>query len=223
MKHIGRSKWSVVVGLLALIGAPHIGAAQEGAGKANNAKTFFTHVAQDGEAEVQLGELAQQKAADMKVKDFGARMQKDHSNANAELRAIVAKKGITVPGGPGPHAAMKAKLEKLQGTQFDQVYMKAMVDDHTKAVREFEMATKSPDEDVKAFATKTLPTLREHLQMAQDIYKSVGTGMRSTSGTTAAPTGTKGTTGADTAKPANPGSAKPTDPGTTKPGDKPRY
>jgi putative membrane protein len=214
MKQRGRSKWSVVIGLLALIGASNTAAAQQGAGKGNNATTFFTHVAQDGEAEVQLGQLAQQKAADMKVKDFAARMQKDHSAANAELHAIVAKKGITVPGGPGPHAALKAKLEKLEGTPFDQAYMKAMVDDHTKAVREFEMATKSPDEDVKAFASKTLPTLREHLQMAQDIYKAVGSGMRSTSGTVA-PAGTKGTTGAGTAKPQNPG--------TTQPGTKPRY
>ena len=222
MKQMGRSKWSAVIALLALLGASNTAAAQQGAGKGNNATTFFTHVAQDGEAEVQLGELAQQKAADMKVKDFGARMQKDHSTANAELRAIVAKKGITVPGGPGPHAALKARLEKLQGTNFDQAYMKAMVDDHTKAVREFEMATKSPDEDVKAFAAKTLPTLREHLQMAQDVYKAAGTGMRSTSGTVPA-TGAKGTTGADTAKPSNPGTAKPADPGTAQPGAKPRY
>jgi putative membrane protein len=226
MKQIGHSKWSAVIGVVALIGASNIAAAEQGAGKANNANTFFTHVAQDGEAEVQLGELAQQKAADMKVKDFGARMQKDHSAANAELRAIVAKKNLTIPGGPGPHAAMKAKLEKLEGATFDQVYMKAMVDDHTKAVREFEMATKSPDEDVKAFASKTLPTLREHLQMAQDIYKTVRSGMRSTSG--AATPATKGTTG--TAKPANPGAGRPANPGaghptpdTTQPGGKPRY
>ena len=217
MNTIGRSKWRAVIGVLALIGASNIAAAQ-GAGKANNAKTFFTHMAQDGEAEVQLGELAQQKAADMKVKDFGARMQKDHSAANAELRAIAAKTNLTIAGGPGPHAATKAKLEKLEGTAFDQVYMKAMVDGHTKAVRELEMATKSPDEDVKAFATKTLPTVREHLQMAQDIYKTVGSGMRSTSGATTPRT--KGTTG--TAKPANPGAGHPT-PDTTQPGGKPRY
>ena len=179
MKQIGRSKRSALIGVLALLGVSNMTAAQGGAGAANNAKTFFTHVAQDGEAEVQLGELAQQKAADAKVKEFAARMQKDHSNANSELRAIVAKKGLSVPGGPGPHSAMQKKLASLQGAAFDQAYMKAMVDDHTKAVREFEMATNSPDPDVKGFAAKTLPTLREHLQMAQDVYKSVGSSMRS--------------------------------------------
>ena len=176
---LNRSKWIVPVGLIALLGASHTAVAQEGAGKANNAQTFFTHAAQDGEAEIELGKVAQEKAADAKVKEFGARMQKDHGNANSELRAITAKKGIVVPGGPGPHAAMKAKLEKLQGAAFDQAYMRAMVEDHAKAVKEFEMATKSPDADVKAFAEKTLPTLREHLRIAQEVNKAVGSSMRS--------------------------------------------
>jgi putative membrane protein len=182
MVQINRWRWSVVVGLLAILGAADRPAAQGGAGaadKADNTKTFLTHAAQDGEAEIELGKMAQMKAADAKVKEFGARMQKDHGNANAELRAIIAKKGMAIPGGPGPHAAMKNQLDKLQGTAFDQAYMKAMVDDHTKAVREFEMAAKSSDADVKAFAEKTLPTLREHLRLAQEIHKVVGSSMRS--------------------------------------------
>jgi putative membrane protein len=194
-------KWSVVFGLVALLGASTASAGQEGAGKANNTTTFLTHAAQDGEAEIEMGKLAQEKAADAKVKDFGARMQKDHGNANAELRAIAAKKGLTIPGGPGPHAAMKNKLEKLQGAAFDQAYMRGMVDDHTKAVKEFQMATNSPDADVKAFAAKTLPTLQEHLKLAQEIHKAVSSSVRSsTSAEKPAPT-TGGTQGRDATQP----------------------
>lgn len=174
-----RNSWTAAISVLAIIGATNISAAQQGAGKANNAQTFLTHAAQDGEAEIELGRMAQEKAADAKVKDFGARMQKDHGNANAELRAIAAKKRLTIPGGPGPHAAMMKKLGSLQGAAFDSAYMRAMVDDHAKAVKEFEMATKSPDADVKAFAEKTLPTLREHLRLAQEIHKGIGSTMRS--------------------------------------------
>lgn len=194
-------KWSVVFGLVALLGASQASAGQEGAGKANNPTTFLTHAAQDGEAEIELGKLAQEKAADAKVKDFGARMQKDHGNSNAELRAIAAKKGLTVPGGPGPHAAMKAKLEKLQGAAFDQAYMRAMVDDHTKAVKEFQMATNSPDADIKAFAAKTLPTLQEHLKLAQEIHKGVGSSMRSSTATEKPAPTTGGTQGRDATQP----------------------
>ncbi|HUP39089.1 MAG TPA: DUF4142 domain-containing protein [Vicinamibacterales bacterium] len=194
-------KWSVILGLVALLGATNASAGQEGAGKANNPTTFLTHAAQDGEAEIELGKLAQEKAADAKVKDFGARMQKDHGNANAELRAIAAKKGLTIPGGPGPHAAMKAKLDKLQGTAFDQAYMRAMVDDHSKAVKEFQMAANSPDADIKAFAAKTLPTLQEHLKLAQEVNKGVGSSMRSSTATEKPAPTTGGTQGRDATQP----------------------
>jgi putative membrane protein len=145
-------------------------------------KTFMTHASQDGEAEVELARLAQQKAADAQVKAFAQRMETDHTKAGSELRALIAQKGVTIPGGLPPQAvALKNKLDKLQGATFDQAYMRAMVDDHTKAVREFETASKSTDADVKGFAEKTLPTLREHLKMAQDTYKGVSSSMRSSS------------------------------------------
>src|SRR5688572_27615990 len=63
-------KWIAVFGLLTVLAASDSYAAQQGAGKANNVTTFLTHAAQDGEAEIELGKLAQEKAADAKVKDF---------------------------------------------------------------------------------------------------------------------------------------------------------
>ena len=83
---------------------------------------------------------------------------------------------------PPDAVALKNRLDKLQGATFDQAYMRAMSDDHVKAVREFEMAAKSTDPDIKAFAEKTLPTLREHLKMAQDSYKAVSSVRAGTSG-----------------------------------------
>lgn len=66
------------------------------------------------------------------------------------------------------------KLSKLSGADFDREYMSLMVKDHTKDVKEFEDAsTKAKDADLKAWASKTLPTLREHLQMARDINGKV--------------------------------------------------
>jgi putative membrane protein len=164
-------------------------------------KNFLTHAAQGGEAEVELGQLAQQKAADAQVKSFGQRMETDHSKANSELRALIAQKALTVPGGLPPDAtALKNRLDKLQGATFDQAYMKAMVDDHVKDVRAFEMAAKSTDTDIKGFAEKTLPTLREHLKLAQDTYKAVAPMPRSTSTGTGTKTGSTGTSGKPTGK-----------------------
>jgi putative membrane protein len=166
-------------------------------------RNFLTHAAQDGEAEVELAQLAQKKAADPQVKAFAQRMETDHSKAGSELRALIAQKGVTIPGGLSPQAlALKNRLDKLQGAAFDQAYMRPMVDDHTKAVREFEMAAKSADPDIKAFAEKTLPTLREHLKMAQDTYKAVSSSTRSSSTGSGAKSGatSTGTSGAPTTK-----------------------
>jgi putative membrane protein len=164
-------------------------------------KNFLTHAAQGGEAEVELGRLAQQKAADAQVKAFGQRMETDHSKANSELRALITQKGVTVPGGMGPHTAVKNRLDKLQGATFDQAYMREMLNDHVKDVREFETASKSTDPDVKAFAEKTLPTLREHLKMAQDYSKSAGSSSRTSPTGSGAHSGTgtgMGTSGTGT-------------------------
>lgn len=76
-----------------------------------------------------------------------------------------------------------------------------MVDDHTKAVKEFQMAANSPDADIKAFAAKTLPTLQEHLKLAQEIHKGVGSSMRSSSATEKPASTTGGTQGRDATQP----------------------
>ena len=143
-------------------------------------KNFIMKAGMGGQAEVELGTLAQQRAADPKVKALGERMETDHKKANAELQTIATQKGITIPGGLSKEdQALKARLEKLQGANFDQAYTTAMVNDHTKDIKEFEMASKSADPAIKDFATKTLPTLREHLKMAQEAKGAVGTSGRS--------------------------------------------
>jgi len=144
-------------------------------------RTFLTQTAENGEAEIHLGKLAQSKGMDAQVKAFGARMQADHGKAGAELRNLAGQKGVALPKDPGPHAAMQSKFEKLEGAAFDRAYMTAMVEDHTKAVKSFETAANSADADVKAFATKTLPTIREHLSMAQATQKALGASKPSSS------------------------------------------
>jgi len=139
-------------------------------------KMFLTKAAMGGEAEVALATLAQRKAADPKVKALAERIEADHKKANSELRAIIAAKNITVPGGPDKeHQAEQTRLGALEGAKFDQAYTAAMIQDHTKDIREFEMAAKSSDPAVKEFAEKTLPTLREHLKMAQEAKTGAGT------------------------------------------------
>ncbi|HMD34850.1 MAG TPA: DUF4142 domain-containing protein, partial [Vicinamibacterales bacterium] len=128
-------------------------------------------------AEVELGKLAIEKASSDQVKQFGQRMIDDHGKANDELKTIAQQKNITLPTAiSAKDKAERDRLTKLSGAAFDRAYMSAMLTDHKKDVSEFRVeSTSGKDADIKAFAAKTLPTLEQHLKLAQDANKAVGT------------------------------------------------
>lgn len=132
---------------------------------------FAVEAASGGMMEVQLGELAQQKASSQRVKDFGAMMVRDHTKANDELKSLAGMKNVTLPPAPGEdHMDHIKKLTQKSGKEFDRDYMKMMVDDHQDDVDKFEKAADDcKDADIKAFASKTLPVLRAHLDSAKAV------------------------------------------------------
>ncbi len=134
-------------------------------------KKFVMEAAVGGMEEVQLGQLAAQKASDTDVKNFGQKMVDDHSKANDQLKQVASQKGITVPSTlPASKQKEVDHLSKLSGAAFDKAYVSMMVKDHKKDVAEFKKeSTKAKDSDVKSFASTTLPTLQDHLKMIEDI------------------------------------------------------
>jgi putative membrane protein len=147
---------------------------------------FIREAAMGGMAEVELGRLASQKADNAEVKQFGQRMVDDHGKANDELKQAAQSKNITLPAElAAKHKALQKRLEKLNGAAFDRAYMREMVADHNKDVAAFERESKSGnDPQIKEWATKTLPTLKEHQAMAKDINNKLVAG---TSGRKPAP------------------------------------
>lgn len=145
--------------------------AKQSAGTASSDAMFVKKAARGGLAEVELGQLAVQKASSEEVKKFGQRMVDDHGKANEQLKQVAAQEHIELPTEPGAQEkATKARLEKLSGEQFDKAYMSDMVKDHQKDVAEFARESKiAKDPAVKSFAQQTLPTLREHLKEAEKI------------------------------------------------------
>ena len=132
---------------------------------------FMVEAASGGLMEVQLGELAIQHAASPAVKEFGQMMVTDHSKANSELTALAQTKNITVPSVPGDDQQKEIdKLYKETGADFDKDYVDLMVDDHKDDIDEFQKAAdKAKDADIKAFAEKTVPVLKKHLDHIQAI------------------------------------------------------
>jgi putative membrane protein len=136
---------------------------------------FAQEAAIGGLKEVTLGELALQQAKNEQVMQFGQRMVQDHGQANEKLMAIAEQKGIQLPQELPQDAQQKyEELQGLSDAEFDQAYMDEMVTDHEKSVQLFEQQAESGgDQDLRAFAEESLPTLQEHLEMAKEVQSQV--------------------------------------------------
>jgi putative membrane protein len=143
---------------------------------------FVNEAAIGGMAEVELGNLAKEKASNPDVKSFGDRMATDHGKANDELKNWAQQKNVTLPTElDAKHKAERDRLAKLSGEAFDKAYMRLMVADHNKDVAAFKReSTAAKDPDLKAWAGKTLPTLEEHQKLAKETNAKVA----GTAGTT---------------------------------------
>jgi putative membrane protein len=137
---------------------------------------FLQKAAEGGLAEVKLAKMVQGKAENGDVKAFAARLERDHTAANEALTGLAAGKSVTLPTAPAKTlAALEARLSKVSGAAFDRAYVAAMIDDHRKDIAAFEKAAlHAADPEVKAFAEKTLPTLKDHLQQAQGLSTALG-------------------------------------------------
>lgn len=138
--------------------------------------TFVQKAASGGLMEVKLGELAQKNGNHGDVKQFGQRMATDHTKANEQLAAAAKKDGLTVPTTIAPkHQEKIDSLTALSGEAFDKAYMTLMLKDHTEDIRKFQQeADSGRAENVRKVASATLPTLQEHLKLAQQVAAKVG-------------------------------------------------
>jgi len=129
----------------------------------------------NGIMEIQLGKLAQRKASSYKVKEFGERMIIDNSEANKELREVAKKNSITLPGKMlSVNQDVYTELSRYKGIDFDKHYMKKMVEDHKEGIKAFRKASQFADNDqVRNWAQKSLPTLNQHLKLAEKTLRGL--------------------------------------------------
>ncbi|WP_419802017.1 DUF4142 domain-containing protein [Mucilaginibacter sp.] len=136
---------------------------------------FVNNATLGGMLEVQMGTLAQRNALNQQVKEFGEMMVKDHQKADGELKSIANGKKLGVPQSLGKEFQDRVDSMALKtSVAFDLKYMDIMVAAHKKDVADFEKATTElKDPDLKAFAVKTLPTLKMHLSAAEKLDNEI--------------------------------------------------
>ena len=137
---------------------------------------FVIKAAAAGSAGIQLAQLARQKTASEKLKAVAERIETEHQVATSDLKALAARKAITVPEEMDQaHQAARDRLERLSGMAFDRAFAEQMVADHKAAIDLFATHMKTgADAEVRAFAAQQLPALRAHLKQSQDLLKPGG-------------------------------------------------
>ena len=138
-------------------------------------RAFITKAMEGGIAEVQLGQLAQEKSQRNDVKQFAAKMVNDHGQIGDKwLNPVAQQMGINPPSGPSKKD--KKEMEKLQGLSgqdFDREYITMMVKDHQKDLKEFQSeAQAAQDPTVKQIADKGSQVIQQHLQIIEQIAKA---------------------------------------------------
>lgn len=143
--------------------------------KADDQK-FVKEAALGGMTEVELGKLAQEKASSDAVKEFGKRLEQDHTKSIDRLKQAAAQDGLAVPASlDSKHRKRVDKLSKLSGEAFDKAFVKDAVKDHQKDIREFKNEEENGTHvNIKNFAAETAPTLQAHLAMAKSLKQSNG-------------------------------------------------
>jgi putative membrane protein len=143
---------------------------------------FAQLAAAGGLAEVDLGKLAESKAANADVKQFAERMIDDHGKANDKLTSIAQKSRAPMSGKPdAEHSQARANLEKLNGGEFDRAYIAAQVTEHQKTAQllAWEIG-QGQNAEMQRFASETLPTVLEHLRQARDLAAQYPTAVADT-------------------------------------------
>ncbi|HEX2251363.1 MAG TPA: DUF4142 domain-containing protein [Gemmatimonadales bacterium] len=148
---------------------------------------FIFDAASSNLFEIRAGQLAQSKATNPSVKQFGQQMVTDHTNLQNQLTSVISKSGTFRPGMTDTDEDELERLEDLNGAEFDRGYMTAIVRHHQQDVAEFQsMAQSARSVEARQVASNGLPVLQRHLNMAVQVANQIGvnTGVATTTPTT---------------------------------------
>jgi putative membrane protein len=140
-----------------------------------NANEFAQDVLASGMFEIQSSTVALEKSDNDAIKNFARKMVHDHEEADQKLKETLKQANL-----PEPKYGMNAHQQDLvnrltveQGPAFDRKYVEDQIKGHEEAVSLLETYSQGGDnEALRKLASALLPTIKEHLQMAEGLRSS---------------------------------------------------
>jgi putative membrane protein len=134
---------------------------------------FVSKVLDSGQDQLQLAQLAAERASNSDVRAFAQRIVDDHAKENSDLTSLANAKNVKVDNDADKTRAYR-RLSKATAGEFDREFLSHIIDEHEKAVKNLEKAsTNAKDTAVRDFASKHLTEERDHLAQAQKLQTSV--------------------------------------------------
>ena len=150
-------------------------ASRESEAASRDVQGWVRDIVRANTAEIELGKLATERAANAQVKQYAQMMVRDHTMGGDELKQAIAGKIEVTEEVDDKHRDLAERLRGLQGAEFDREYINAMVEDHEHVKdmlegRANEKANNEPVENaVNQWAAKTLPKVEQHLAEAEQL------------------------------------------------------
>jgi putative membrane protein len=136
------------------------------------ARQFLDDAIGGDNSEMTLGQIATRRGGSAGARDYGARLYDDHRRARVEAVAVARALRVAVPSGMMPEAAReRVRLQRLSGGAFDREFARYMTNDHHDDIAKFERQARIGDRRTAALAQSQLPTLREHLRIAESLAR----------------------------------------------------
>jgi putative membrane protein len=140
-------------------------------------KKFVLDVAENNLTEIKLGEIARERATSASIKAFGEKMAAGHCHAGTAMRTLAASHSLIIPSQlDSPHQALVDALAKAPENQFDQLYLREVIDAHKKAIATLHAEQDTADGDLKNWTTDTLPAFQNNLKSVQEMQAKLPKG-----------------------------------------------
>jgi putative membrane protein len=139
-------------------------------------RSFVTSAQEGNLAEVEAARLVEQKSTNPAVKDFASRMVTDHTRDSEQLKTLASAEGVTLPSAlSAAERTQDESWQKLSGTKLNDAYLRDELQDHKETISAFENEIEhGQDKAVKKYAEQTLPTLQDHIRIAEDLVGKMG-------------------------------------------------
>ena len=146
------------------------------AGPPDSSRADAAFLAMAAEADMtvaHLGRMAETNAAASEVKNLAKTLVQDHTSDYERLSVLCSKVGYKIPKGVDRQDQQTfAKLRHVEGKPFDRAFLSEQSAEHEKLINAFRReAERGTNPEIKDYASKTLPTIEQHLHDAQNLMK----------------------------------------------------